>query len=278
MIIDVLWSILDQLVFFVANIFLLGFVISLLCRLFYRIIGGGVSGRVVCYATGIIGTPIHELSHALMCIIFGHKIVDINVYNIDIDSGVLGFVSHEYNPRNPYHVLGNYFIGIAPILMNTAVIYLLFYLLLPDTFALANASITSLAAEGHGVISSELYLGAAEAFSDILYALVSFSEDSWRFWVFVVLILSIALHMNLSGSDITSALGSLPLLLGLVLALNFALAFIAPTAYSSFVSYAYIGGIYTLIALIFGVALSVVCLILGAAVRLLSIIFRGWNT
>lgn len=278
MIIDILWNILDQLVFFVANIFLLGFVISLVCRLFYRVIGGGVSGRAVCYATGIIGTPIHELSHALMCIVFGHKIVDINIYNIDIDSGVLGFVSHEYNPKNPYHILGNYFIGIAPILMNTAVIYLLFGLLLPDTFSAARSSIDLLVAEGHGAVSSELYLGVIGALSDIASSLLSFSEESWRFWLFAVLVLSIALHMNLSGSDIMSALGSLPLLLGLVLVANFALAFLAPATYESLSSYAYIGGVYTLFALIFGFVMSIVCLIFGALVRFLSVLFRGWNT
>lgn len=275
MIIDILWNILDQLTFFVANVFLLGFIISLVCRIFYSVIGGGVSGRTICYATGIIGTPIHELSHALMCILFGHKIVDINLYNIDLDSGVLGFVSHEYNPRNPYHILGNYFIGIAPILMNTAVIYLLFSLLLPDTFASVNLTIGELISAGHGVKDAELYFGIGRGVVDIFKSLFGFTEDSWRFWVFIALTLSIALHMNLSGSDILSALSSLPILLGLVIVVNFGLWFFLPVAYEQFVDAVYFGGIYTVFALIFSISLSIVCLVIGTAVRLLSLLFRG---
>ena len=277
MITEVFASILNQAMFFIGNIFIIGFVISLLCRLFYMVIGGGLSGRIVCYATGIIGTPIHELSHALMCIVFGHKVVDMNIYNIDVASGTLGYVSHEYNPRNPYHILGNYFIGIAPVLMNTAVIYLLFRLLLPDTYEAVALSLDTLAARGDGVFTGEFYRGVLESLREIGDALIHHTEEPWRFWVFAILILSTALHMNLSGSDIVSALSSLPILVALMLAVNAVVAFFGAEAYNSFTSYAHVGGVYILFALIFSVALSSVCIVIGIVIRLLSSIIMRFN-
>ena len=52
-----------------------------LCRtLFVRMLGGG-AGRGVLLATSIIGTPVHEMGHALTCLLFGHAITDINALN-----------------------------------------------------------------------------------------------------------------------------------------------------------------------------------------------------
>ena len=64
-------NILLQIGFFIGAVYLVGFLISLLNRLFYSLVD---HSQGVCYATGFIGTPIHELSHALMCVVFRHKI------------------------------------------------------------------------------------------------------------------------------------------------------------------------------------------------------------
>lgn len=71
--------------------------------------------RYTYLSTAVIGTPIHELSHAIACLIFGHKINDIKLFTLN-NNGPLGYVSHSYNPRSIYHQVGGFFIAIAPFI------------------------------------------------------------------------------------------------------------------------------------------------------------------
>ncbi|MFT6927053.1 MAG: hypothetical protein ACJAZP_002682 [Psychromonas sp.] len=89
-----------------------------------------LGGRVI-YISAWVGTPIHELSHAFFCLIFGHKIKHLVLFKPD-KHGTLGFVSHSYNNRNLWQVMGNFFIGIAPLFGGLLAIYLLTSLLLDD--------------------------------------------------------------------------------------------------------------------------------------------------
>ena len=66
-----LLNIVLQLFMFIGVIYLVGFVISLLNRLFYTLVN---YSKAACYGTGFIGTPIHELSHAAMCVVFGQAL------------------------------------------------------------------------------------------------------------------------------------------------------------------------------------------------------------
>lgn len=120
------------MVFTLGFVFLFGKVIALCNGAFYRNFGS--KGRAVCYATGFIGTPVHEASHALMCLIFGHKIVEIKFFQPNSSDGTLGYVRHSYNPKNIYQKVGCLFIGIAPVLVGALILAGLLYLLLPELF------------------------------------------------------------------------------------------------------------------------------------------------
>lgn len=78
-----------------------------------------------------VGTVVHELSHALMCIIFNHKINKISLFSPQAD-GVLGFVEHSYDRQNLYQRIGCFFIGVAPLVGGIVSIYFLSLLLLPE--------------------------------------------------------------------------------------------------------------------------------------------------
>ena len=105
---------------------LLGFLENQSNRNFQRSLG-----RNAIMVTGVIGTPIHELSHALTALLFGHRITDIKLFQRPDQDGVMGYVNHSYNSKNIYHQVGNFFIGIAPIFGGLLVIMALMGVLLP---------------------------------------------------------------------------------------------------------------------------------------------------
>lgn len=49
--------------------------------------------------TAWIGVPIHELGHAIMCLLFRHKIVATQFFPTDTSQGALGYIQHQYNQK-----------------------------------------------------------------------------------------------------------------------------------------------------------------------------------
>ena len=80
--------------------------------------------------TGWLGTPIHEMSHVAMCIVFRHRIDDVALFEPDVQSGRLGFVRHSFTRANWFERLGNVFIGLAPLAggaLALAALLMMFY-------------------------------------------------------------------------------------------------------------------------------------------------------
>lgn len=254
-------NILMQLVFFIGVVYAVGFLISLLNRLFYGLVD---HSKAVCYATGFIGTPVHELSHALMCVVFGHKIDEIKLFQVDDENGVLGYVRHGYNPKNVYQRVGNYFISVAPIVCGTMVLYLLIKWLLPETFTMMSAYLTAFsryASKGLTMQNVSYLIGTFTGMAETLFFSYTVGS-SW--WVFVVLALCISLHQNLSGADIKGSLSALPILVGLLIVVNAVIYFIVPTAYFSFVGMMNTAGGF----LTCGLLLALICSLIPVAVAL----------
>ena len=118
---EILFNTAEQFVTFVGIVFAVGFCISLLNRVFYGIVG---NNRTIIYITGAIGTPIHELSHALMCVLFGHRITEVKLFQPNSDDGTMGYVMHTSNSKNIYQQVGHYFIGVAPIFVSSVLLFL----------------------------------------------------------------------------------------------------------------------------------------------------------
>ena len=209
----ILNNILSQLFYFVVFLFICGFIISLLNKLFY---GMTNYNRVVLYGTSVIGTPIHELSHALMCVIFMHKIHEIKLFQINDADGVLGYVSHSYNKKNLWAVFGNFFIGTAPIICGSILLFFSMKYLMPEAYL----EMTLYAEDLQSLQGSEF------SFSMVLYLLATawgfiqciFSNFTFTigWFIFAIVAMCIALHMNLSSADLKGALPSLPLVIILI--------------------------------------------------------------
>ncbi len=209
-----------QMALTVGGVFLLGGVIALCNSMFYKNFGSG--SRFVCYATGAIGTPIHELSHALMCLIFGHKIDEICLFDPDPESGTLGYVTHSYNERNFYHRIGNLFIGTAPVIIGSALLCLLLWALLPEFFGNLFSTAWSLDFSANFFVN--LWEMICAVFSIFTYIF------SWQWWVFFLVGGMIALHMTLSNADLRGIVPGLLFLLGVGLTVDFVVGLISRTA------------------------------------------------
>jgi hypothetical protein len=221
----------------------------------------------ICYATGFIGTPIHELSHAFMCLIFFHKIVEIKLFQIDEKNGTLGYVNHSYNKKNPYQLMGNYFIGIAPILCGTAIIYFAIKLLLPDVFNEITAYLVDFSLLQNGGFSWNSILYFFATFYDIIKTLFCGISEGYTWWIFMLIAFCIALHMNLSGADIKNSLLGLPVVIILLAIINIVLGLFIPSIYTSFASFMNVAGSYLLETLFLSLIFSLICIVIGAILR-----------
>lgn len=176
-------------------------------------------GRNAIMVTGIVGTPVHELSHALMALLFGHKITAIKLFQRPDRDGVMGYVNHAYNPKNIYHQVGNFFIGIAPIFGGLLVIMALLALLLPQVLESFMGVVTkSLAVETlSGASFSELFSAYWELLQ-LLFAGENFKNG--RFYLFLFLAICISSHISLSPADIKGAFKGLVFIFLILLILN----------------------------------------------------------
>ena len=222
---DIITNLLQQLVFTVGVIFLFGFIIAFCRRTFCRLLGE--SGPKILLATGFIGTPVHELGHALMCILFGHKIVEMKLFDPHNEDGTLGYVQHSYNPKNIYHKIGNFFIGVAPILCGSGVLILLLRLMVPDAFDDAMGIVVDGGVMAINGFDFDILGDFVEMFWEIVKIVFDFSNaDSILWWLFIILALMISSHMELSGADIKGGLGGLGVIVAILAILDVALYFI----------------------------------------------------
>ena len=170
--------------------------------------------------TGWIGTPIHELSHAAACLLFGHRIDEIALFRPDPRSGQLGYVKHRYNRNNVLQIVGTFFIGVAPLLGGTLVLYALLWLFYPDAAreSLVSDQISGAVASGQLAATLQQLVQLAGA---VLLTLVTPENLSTiRFWLFLYVVLCIGSHMSPSAGDYRNALWGGLIIMGLLFVTN----------------------------------------------------------
>lgn len=246
-----------QMVFTLGLVVLFGVCIALCNGAFYR--NFGPRGRTLCYVTGFIGTPVHEASHALMCLVFGHRILEIKFFQPEPSSGVLGYVRHSYNPKSIYQRIGNLFIGIAPVLVGALILAGLLYLLLPALFSDVAAELA--AVDFIDDFSSSFgHIGRA-------FALMFSYIGTWQWWVFVLVGSFIALHMTLSREDIKGALSGLVTYVLIFLVADIVLALVSHAALSAFTCGVAAAGTFLLFFFCIFLVISLVLLAISFIVR-----------
>jgi hypothetical protein len=203
-----------------GGIFLFGIIINIFSQMSFRSIEKSFWSKGT-YVVAWLGTPVHELGHALFCVIFMHRIEEIQLFNPDPVTGTLGFVYHKWSRSNPYQVLGNLFIGIGPVLLGCSVLFALFYFLIPDSSSAWNsvrASIKEIG--GSNSVPDYLRVIGASAFTMTGLIFSPANLAGWRLWVFIYLSVCIASNIRLSMADIKGSVSGLGYLVLIFLLIN----------------------------------------------------------
>lgn len=212
------------------------------------------------------GAPVHEGGHALMCLLFCHRIDKIRLVPTRAGGAL---VEHSYKRFNPYAAFGNLWIGLGPILSGTAVILGILCLVYPETMRAFREAVEVLAQSDAGAGETWVRVG------DFLKGL--WSESTRPLWVRIpaaVFLFSLSLHVRLSVSDVINMLRGLPVYLLLAALAAWIVTAQGVQASATLVSWLRQGA-YLMISL-FSLTLifALVLLALSLVCRVLWLIFR----
>lgn len=202
------------------NIFQLAFLLTLLMVGSWSLLGllmdkiESLNNKYILYTwgkagiiiTGVIGTIIHELGHLLMCLLFRHRVIEVKLFKpfSSLSDGVLGYVSHSYNKNSIYQQIGNFFIGIAPLVMGTITIFMSFRFLLPQSYSSFIISLNLVSIEEKTAF--EFISLIVVNLTSLLNTIFNISNiQTVNFWIFILLMYCISTHMSLSSADLKNS-------------------------------------------------------------------------
>ena len=205
---DVLLLTAEQILLMLGPLLLLAYIINFVSRITQNL-GFSVFGeKVYLYGFAWLGVAVHEISHAIFVVIFGHKLHKIVLFSPKPD-GTLGYVEHSYNKKNIYQNIGNFFIGLGPVIFGPILLYftLLFFLGsdVVDNVSISFkehsfTSIDGVIAMLQSVLKNSIYL------SNTVY--LQLGNTYWLLAVFIFVIFSVGSSISMSNSDIKgSSLG-----------------------------------------------------------------------
>lgn len=137
--------------------------------------------RVLVFITGIVGVPLHELGHYLMCKLVGFKVTEVKLFQMPTqDNPVLGYVDYEC-PMTISGSIRKVIVSIGPIFTGIVALYFLSPQVTPYLF-------------NNNTIDLTLFMNKA----------------GWQQWFLIWVLSSVTLHMLPSITDIKIAMaGSL---------------------------------------------------------------------
>lgn len=182
--------------------FLLNFSAVLTARMSVRFWGR----NIFLYGFAWLGCSVHELSHAFFALIFGHTIKEIVLFKPNNDGESLGHVSHSFNKRSIYQKIGNFLIGIAPLLSGGIVLYLFTLILYHiDVTTIFPFRITT------RILTDKLVLmqfASVLRNSFLTVKILLFTSNSvvwWKSGMLLYVLYSVGSSMTLSKSDLKGA-------------------------------------------------------------------------
>ncbi|SFG21870.1 hypothetical protein [Sporolactobacillus nakayamae] len=219
---------LTQFISLLGGLVIAGFILGVLER--------QANGRVIhlfgmkgIYGTAWLGTPIHELSHAAMCLFFRHRVTEIKLLQAVDSGGTMGYVRHAYNPNSFYQRIGNLFIGIAPLIGGSLVIAAAAKWMLPNVSGTFFDYVSG-APRLFSFFDLPSWLALNKAVIAVFRSLFAFENlTNPYFWLFLVIAVCVSSRMSLSREDIRGAWSGAGALLVFLLLVNALSALLDPT-------------------------------------------------
>ncbi len=213
---------LGQLLTLVAPLLLFGWLIHLVGKVLERSAVRLLGLHVYLYAIGWIGTMVHELGHAALCPVFGHKITGMRLFSFNARHRDAGYVSHSYSRGNIWHLAGNFFISVGPLALGTLVIFVLlrFLAALPLSPLGVLTGGSGLNLDTGAGLSDWLGRSGALLWEQTGNLLAAVDWTSWRTYAALWLVLSVGSGMTLSPQDLKAAGGGLGIILLVLLVVN----------------------------------------------------------
>lgn len=163
--------------------------------------------------SGLIGVPLHELSHALTATLFGMRVTEIKLYKPDPQSNSLGYVNYQYRPGSPLHQVGRFFTGFAPAICGGLVVWFGFRLagiVTLDQVLSPQALVSATHSGNLGYVAHALWAWGGDVFAGLC---------SWVAIATVIASMMVALHATPSKADLAGAAAGSVLVLCLLLLL-----------------------------------------------------------
>ena len=168
-----------------------------------------VFGRRGLIITGMLGTVVHEFSHMAFCLIFRHKIEEFALFR-PLKSrydGIMGYVNHSCDRHSIYQNIGNFFIGIAPIIFGTSFLIFSMAIILPDNFRNIMEAFNLYMTYMSQIKSPG---DAINTYISIILTMLSnlspLKQSSFiRYIIFIYVMFSITSHMDLSKEDLKNS-------------------------------------------------------------------------
>lgn len=212
------------------------------------------------------GTIVHESAHALVALIFMHKVKRVKFFSPKQD-GTLGSVEHAWNPNSRYQTAGNFFIGTAPLYFGAIVIMGLGYWLLGGHTV---HPLTHIAMKAHPVKNGWALTGL---FQNELKALWQMGyrinrAPGWfdlKTLVFIYLVFAIGNHMTLSPEDLRGSKTGIILIIATMFLFNLGIGWMGSVTQRAYMLFAGITGWILVVMLTAGLLTLIVSAILYIA-------------
>ena len=249
--VDVLLATLMHLAILLAPILVLGLIMHVISKQIEKLTVGIIGIHGYLYLFGWLGTAVHEFGHLIFALLFGHHVSNVKLFSFNTSNPEMGYVKHTFNKKNIYQNLGNFFIGIGPILLGGSALFIIGYFIFDIKFNILTSSDLK-------IINSSVTKGVRDVFFSLydalMYTLKNILQNEgivwWKYLLFFYLLFAIGSSISLSKSDIKGSFSGLLLFVAFILIFNLTTLWIGDFATTIFTSISNVVSSFYLVLLV----------------------------